>query len=116
VRTARCPRDQLDPGRLCAARPRLDRRADRHGPPVRPEETPDELRGSPKLAILGGRDGSLRWAAGIIPELGEDRRVFLCEDLTMPTERVREVSAGDLTEIPVSARAIILVIRKELMS
>ncbi len=34
----------------------------------------------------------------------------------MPTERVREVSAGDLTEIPVSARAIILVIRKELMS
>ncbi|MCE5282984.1 MAG: precorrin-6y C5,15-methyltransferase (decarboxylating) subunit CbiE, partial [Deltaproteobacteria bacterium] len=81
-----------------------------------PEETPAELRGSPKLAILGGRDGSLRWAAGIIPELGEGRRVFLCEDLTMPTERVREVSAGDLMKIPVSARAIILVIRKELMS
>ncbi len=80
-----------------------------------PEETPAELRGSPKLAILGGRDGSLRWAAGIIPELGEGRRVFLCEDLTMPTEKIREVSADELRHLPVSSRAIILVIRKELL-
>jgi cobalt-precorrin-7 (C5)-methyltransferase len=81
-----------------------------------PEESAADLRPAGKIAILGGRDGSLRWAAGLIPELGEGRRVFLCEELTMGGEKIREVRAEELTTLPVSSRAIILVIQGELLS
>ncbi|MBU1965720.1 MAG: precorrin-6y C5,15-methyltransferase (decarboxylating) subunit CbiE [Proteobacteria bacterium] len=80
-----------------------------------PEESADDLRPAGKIAILGGREGSLRWAAGMIPELGKGRRVFLCEELTLPDERFSEVSADELIRIPVSARSIILIIRGELL-
>jgi len=81
-----------------------------------PELEAADLRETSKLAILGGRDGALHWAAGLIPRLGEDRRVILCEDLTLPEEKIREIDAGELTELPVSTRAIVLVIRKDLLA
>ncbi|MBU2053476.1 MAG: precorrin-6y C5,15-methyltransferase (decarboxylating) subunit CbiE [Proteobacteria bacterium] len=81
-----------------------------------PELAAADLREAGKLAILGGRDGAIRWAAGLIPQLGKDRRVFLCEDLTLPGEKIREIRAGELAGLPVSTRAIILVIRGELLS
>lgn len=80
-----------------------------------PEESAADLRDAGKLAILGGREGSLHWAAGLIPELGSGRRVFLCEELTLAGERVREVRADELLNVPVSSRAIILVIREDLI-
>jgi precorrin-6y C5,15-methyltransferase (decarboxylating) CbiE subunit len=75
-----------------------------------PEETAPDLRTAGKIVILGGRAGSLRWAAKLIPELGAGHRVFLCEELTMPGEKVREVRADELIRVPVSSRAIILII------
>ena len=80
-----------------------------------PEEPAADLRDADKLAILGGREGSLRWAAHLIKEM-DGRRVFLCEELTLPDEKVREVRADELTEVPVSSRAIILVIKEELLT
>ncbi len=80
-----------------------------------PEVTAADLADAGKIAILGGREGSLKWAANLIPELGSGRRVFLCEELTLPDERIREVQPGELTEVPVSSRAVILVIREELL-
>ncbi len=80
-----------------------------------PEESAAELRDCGKIAILGGRAGSLRWAAAMIPKFGADRRIFLCEDLTLPGEKIREVRAADLIRIPVSSRAIILIIRGGLL-
>lgn len=81
-----------------------------------PEETTEELRGAEKIAILGGRDGSLRWAAGLIGELGGGRRVFLCEELTLPGERIREITdPGELTARPVSSRAIVVILAGEVM-
>lgn len=82
-----------------------------------PEETAEELRGAEQIAILGGRDGSLRWAAGLIAQIGEGRRVFLCEELTLPGEKIREITdPGELTARPVSSRAIILILNKELLA
>lgn len=81
-----------------------------------PELSAADLHATEKIAILGGREGSLRWAAAMIPELGLNRRVFLCEDLTLPNEKFREVSADELITIPVSSRAIILIIQGELLS
>ena len=81
-----------------------------------PEVSAADLREARKIAILGGRPEALTWTAGLIAELGGDRRVFLCEDLTLPGEQVREVSADELTTLPVSTRAIILIIQGELLS
>jgi len=81
-----------------------------------PEVSAAALKETGKLAILGGRDGALRWTAELIPKLGDDRRVFLCEELTLPGEKIREVRADELTELPISPRAIVLIIKKELLS
>ena len=81
-----------------------------------PEVSAADLKETGKLAILGGRDGALRWTAELIPKLGDDRRVFLCEELTLPGEKIREVRADELTELPISPRAIVLIIKKELLS
>ena len=81
-----------------------------------PEVSAGELREAGKLAILGGRDGSLRWAARLIAELGEGRRVFLCEDLTLPGEKIGEIRDSALADRPVSSRAIIIIIKGELLS
>jgi cobalt-precorrin-7 (C5)-methyltransferase len=81
-----------------------------------PEVSAADLRDTGKLAILGGREGALRWTAELIPKLGDDRRVFLCEELTLPGEKIREVRADELTELPISSRAIVLIIKRELLS
>jgi precorrin-6y C5,15-methyltransferase (decarboxylating) CbiE subunit len=81
-----------------------------------PEVSAADLRPAGKIAVLGGREAALTWIAGLIPELGEGRRVFLCEDLTLPGEKVREVATDRLADLPVSSRAIVLIIKGELLS
>jgi cobalt-precorrin-7 (C5)-methyltransferase len=81
-----------------------------------PQVSAAELAGVKKIAILGGRPGALIWAAGLIEELGGGRRIFLCEDLTLPNEKIREIDASALTAEPVSTRAIVLVIHEEAFS
>jgi cobalt-precorrin-7 (C5)-methyltransferase len=78
-----------------------------------PQVSVSDLKKTDKIAILGGRPEALSWTAHLITELGGDRRVFLCEDLTLPGEQVREVGPEELTTLPVSTRAIILIIKKE---
>jgi cobalt-precorrin-7 (C5)-methyltransferase len=78
-----------------------------------PQVSVADLRKARKIAILGGRPEALTWTAGLIAELGGDRRVFLCEELTLPGEQVREVDADELKGLPVSTRAIVLIIREE---
>jgi cobalt-precorrin-7 (C5)-methyltransferase len=81
-----------------------------------PQVSAADLREAGKIAILGGRPEAIAWTAGLITDLGGNRRVFLCEDLTLPGEQVREVSADELTSIPASTRAIILIIKGEAFS
>jgi cobalt-precorrin-7 (C5)-methyltransferase len=81
-----------------------------------PQVSMADLRETGKIAILGGRPEAITWTAGLIEKLGGSRRVFLCEDLTLPGEQVREVSADELTSIPASTRAIILIIKGEAFS
>jgi cobalt-precorrin-7 (C5)-methyltransferase len=80
-----------------------------------PEATAADLYDAGKIAVLGGRDAALTWIAGLLRELGSGRCVFLCEDLTLPGEKIREVRAEELTALPVSTRAIVLIIRGELL-
>ena len=81
-----------------------------------PEMTAADLSRAGKIAVLGGRESYPVWIAALLRELGSNRRVFICEDLTLPGERIREVAPHDPDGIPVSLRAVVLIIRKELLS
>jgi cobalt-precorrin-7 (C5)-methyltransferase len=81
-----------------------------------PEATAADLHAAGKIAVLGGREAALAWIAELLRELGSGRRIFLCEDLTLPGERIREVVPEELTGLPVSSRVIVLIIRGELLS
>lgn len=81
-----------------------------------PQVSTADLRETRKIAILGGRPEAIAWTVGLIMELGGGYRVFLCEELTLPGEQVREVGAGELATLPVSTRAIVLIIREEVFT
>jgi cobalt-precorrin-7 (C5)-methyltransferase len=81
-----------------------------------PEVSAAELQDAGKIAVLGGREGSISWVARLIPELTGGRRIFVCEDLTMDTERVREVAPDELVSLTFSSRVIILIVKGEKFS
>jgi precorrin-6y C5,15-methyltransferase (decarboxylating) CbiE subunit len=76
----------------------------------------EELASGDTIAILGGDKEFARRLAPLADALRErGYRIFACTDLTMPEERVYEIGAGGLEEEPLSARTIILIVRKELL-
>jgi cobalt-precorrin-7 (C5)-methyltransferase len=69
-----------------------------------------------KIAILGGRDASIQWIAHrLLPTL-EDRRVFVCENLTMNDEMVKEVPPGELSGLRVSPQTVVLIVKKSVFA
>jgi cobalt-precorrin-7 (C5)-methyltransferase len=70
-----------------------------------------------KIAVLLGREGSLRHVANqLAAGLSADRRVFLCENLTLANEIVREVKVAELSEIEPGPTALLLIIKSDLLS
>lgn len=81
-----------------------------------PDIQPEDCRHTDRIAILGGRTEAMRWMAVFRGRLEGDWEVFVCEDLTLDTERVRRVETAELGELEVSTRTIVLLIRKESLS
>lgn len=80
-----------------------------------PEGEPDsELKDRSKIAVLAGRSEALPWIAQLVNDLGGDRRIFVCEDLTLETERVQEVSPGELAGLRVSSRTVVLILQGDI--
>ena len=77
---------------------------------------PDGLAGKSKIAVLHGRPGSLRWAADLARTCSGDKRIFLCENLTLDSERIREVAPEDLDRADISTLSIMLLIERELLA
>lgn len=80
----------------------------------KPSVGPDELRQHGRLAVLLGADNAVEWVASMASGL-ESHRCFLCEHLTLPGERVREVDAETLRVVDPADRAVILLINRELI-
>jgi precorrin-6y C5,15-methyltransferase (decarboxylating) CbiE subunit len=68
------------------------------------------------IAVLTGRKESAAWIAEMIQDLADDRRVFICEDLTLPDERVREVSREELAGLEIRSRAVVIIVKASLMA
>jgi precorrin-6y C5,15-methyltransferase (decarboxylating) CbiE subunit len=70
-----------------------------------------------KIAVLGGREGSIRWIArAISQEPPGEWRLFVCENLTLDDERVREVEPSQLSSLEASPSTVVLIIRGRAMS
>ena len=84
------------------------RLVDAHGRTPSVDEA--ELAATEKIAVLAGTPKALRWTARLAQRLRPARRVVVCEDLTLPGERVRDVPAAELARLPASSRTIILLL------
>ncbi len=71
------------------------------------------LVGARKIAVLAGNPVSLPWLRSLGRALAASHVIVVCEDLTLPEERVRQVSAEELAELPLSSRTIVLFVHRE---
>ncbi len=68
-----------------------------------------------KIAVFAGKKESFSWMAGLARLVGSEYRIFLCADLTLPGEIVREISVQDLLEEDYPPLSIVIFVKKELM-
>jgi cobalt-precorrin-7 (C5)-methyltransferase len=68
------------------------------------------LRTLPAIAVLCGDREALRWIAALHAELGDQRRLVVCEDLSLPGERLRTVTAAALPDLAIASLTIVLLI------
>jgi len=81
-----------------------------------PDADPAAFADASKIAILAGREGALQWIARFAAALGPDYRVFVCENLTLDSERVREVALHDLAALKTASSTLVLLIRKDALA
>lgn len=70
------------------------------------------LAGIPKLAVLAGHPKCRRWLNEVAATLGNCYRIVVCENLTLPDERVRTVTPATLKTFKMPSRCIVLWINK----
>jgi precorrin-6y C5,15-methyltransferase (decarboxylating) CbiE subunit len=80
-----------------------------------PDVAIEDLGRSDKIAVLAGSREAMVWAAAAAEHLRQSHAAWLCEDLTLPTERVRQVPAEELARLEASSLSIVLLIRNLLL-
>ncbi len=86
---------------------------DAHG--ASPDIESSALAEEAKIAILGGRLESLTWVARLARMLGDGYRIYVCENLTLPEERIRSVRPAELEGLETSSRTVFLLIQETLL-
>jgi len=49
----------------------------------------------------------------MVKAIGKGRRIYLCENLTLDDEKVRQIEPADLEKVETSSRTIVLIIKEE---
>ena len=78
-----------------------------------PMVSPATLAGIPKLAVLAGHPKCRNWLNEVASTLGSRYRIVVCENLTLPDERVRTISSATLKTFKMPSRCVILWIDKK---
>ncbi|MCX6900417.1 MAG: precorrin-6y C5,15-methyltransferase (decarboxylating) subunit CbiE [Verrucomicrobia bacterium] len=81
-----------------------------------PEVTAATLAGEKKLAVLAGNDATQAWIASLAASLAASHQIVVCENLTLPDERVRQINPSELQTMKLASRSIVLLIHKEVLS
>ncbi len=74
----------------------------------------DSLAGESKIAVLAGNASTTDWIVGLAKRLAATHSIFVCEDLTLPQERVFRLGPDDLVGAKLSAQSIVLFIGKKI--
>jgi cobalt-precorrin-7 (C5)-methyltransferase len=77
-----------------------------------PDLGAEALAGATKIAVLGGRPQSFEWLQREMEDRLRDYKIYICEDLTLDTERVTPWERGTGLNRPLSSRAIFILVRK----
>lgn len=69
------------------------------------------------IAALAGREASLNWAMGLMKhEKAKDRVMFICENLTLPEERVFKVDMGRADGLRIHPNSVIVIASRGLLN
>ena len=80
---------------------------------ARPEAA---IRGESVLALLSGAKESFGWIADVLEGCGGGYAAFVCEDLTLASERVSRVDLARLRQGGFSHRTVVVIAKEELIS
>ncbi len=72
----------------------------------------DSLATEQRIAVLTGNAESVQWIASLAHRLGKEWRIVVAQDLTLENERIIEINASELEQLPKPLRAVILFLRK----
>lgn len=78
-----------------------------------PKHRAADFESSPVVAILAGHRQARQWIADLAEAFGPKHSLVVCEDLSMPEERVRPVSLEEFRNLELSTRTVVLLIKKE---
>lgn len=68
-----------------------------------------------RIAILAGVNESFGWIAEIVHDFDEGWRAYAMQNLTLPEEKITDVSADELRAGGFSSKTIVLIVKKELL-
>ncbi len=74
-----------------------------------------ELSRTAKVAILAGSTSTVPWLRSLAVGLEKSHALFVCENLTLPDERVHEMSAGAFETYAMPSRSIVVFVRREIL-
>jgi cobalt-precorrin-7 (C5)-methyltransferase len=77
-----------------------------------PDTDPATLVDVPSIAVLAGHEAARPWFAAVARQLGSRWRAYLCQDLTLPGERIRQIRQSEWKGIRFPPRSVILFIRR----
>ena len=81
----------------------------------RPAIDAQELAGCDKLAVLGGTPDALEWTAWAADVLDASHNAYLCENLTLPGERIRQLGPGELAAAEAGSLWIVILVRRSIL-
>ncbi|MBI3794698.1 MAG: precorrin-6y C5,15-methyltransferase (decarboxylating) subunit CbiE [Nitrospinae bacterium] len=80
-----------------------------------PNADADFLAKRSKITVLAGTRQAMEWIAELAKKIGEGRKIFVCEKMSLEDEKVTETNADGLRDIEASSLTLVLLIKKECM-
>jgi len=77
-----------------------------------PAASYSDLAREDKITILAGSPDTAVWVAGLAEHLGPEWQCYLAQDLTLPSECVREVPLTELRHHTIPTRSVLVLLRK----
>ena len=65
-----------------------------------------------KIAVLGGRDDAMVWIADLVARMVGRVEIHVCENLSLPEEKVYAAAPSELADLSPAGRAVVVLVRE----